>query len=190
MYRRLVVIAAVLLMSLPLWGQVAAEVQNPRIDIFGGYSHVGNYSVGMNGWIGSATWRIGQWLGVEGDVSGDYGSKSTGLPSGVLPTLPSSFGSRMHSFNFGPAAYYFPKTSSKYDAFGHLLFGDSHTNVNAAGFGNGSNSFSWILGGGADYNFRPNWAGRAQLDYLRTNFFNHGGGHGRIALGLVYKFGR
>ena len=189
MYRRVLLVASLLMMSLPLWGQ-AAEVENPRIDIFGGYSHIGNYGIGMNGWIGSATWHLGRWLGVEGDLSGDYGSKSTGLPSGILPNLPSSYGSHMHSFNVGPQAMYHPKTSSKYDAFGHLLFGDSHTNVNAAGIGQGSNSFSWILGGGADYNLRPNWAARAQLDYLRTDFFSKGNGHGRIALGIVYKFGR
>jgi hypothetical protein len=44
------------------------------------------------------------------------------------------------------------------------------------------------LGGGADYNFTRNWAGRAQLDLLRTNFFSRGGNHGRIAFGVVYRF--
>jgi hypothetical protein len=187
MYRHFALLIAIFI-TLPLWAQ-PAEVTNPRIDIFGGYSHVGNYGIGLNGWIGSATWNLSNHFGVEGDVSGDYGSKSLGDLSQILPNIPNSVGSHMHSFNVGPNVTY-RAPSGKYNGFGHLLFGTSHTNVNAQNVGEGSTSFSWLIGVGGDYNFRRDWAARAQLDYLRTDFFSKGAGHGRYALGLVYRFGR
>lgn len=172
--------------------QVGTTIQNrlndPRLDIFGGYSHVGNYGVGLNGWIASADWHLFRYIGLEGDINGDYGSKGLQAAS-ILPNLPSSIGGRMHNFNFGPQGTY-RAPSGKYNAFGHLLFGFSHTNVNSAGIGEGSTSFSWVLGGGADYNLSRTWAARAQLDLLHTNFFNSGQNHGRIALGVVYRFGQ
>jgi opacity protein-like surface antigen len=189
MHRHLALVTAILAISLPLWAQ-PAEVTNPRIDIFGGYSHIGNYGIGLNGWIASATWNLSRYVGVEGDVSGNYGSHSMGELALILPNLPKSLSSHMHSFNVGPNVTYRPKTSSKYDAFGHLLFGTSHTNVDAAGVGEGSTTFSWVLGGGGDYNFSPDWSARAQLDYMHTNFFSVGNHHGRYALGLVYHFGK
>lgn len=68
--------------------------------------------------------------------------------------------------------------------------GVSHTNVNAAGVGEGNTSFSWVLGGEADYNIAKAWAGCVQLDLLHTNFFQSGQNHGRLSLGVVYRFGK
>lgn len=185
MHRKLLLIVTACLLSLPAWGQV----ENPRIDVFGGYSHVGNFDVGMSGWMATANLHLFRWVGVEGDVSGNYGSKGLGQAALILPNIPNSINSRMHSFNFGPVGTY-RAPSGKYNAFGHVLLGFSHTNVNSAGIGRGDTAFSWVLGGGADYNFRPNWAVRAQLDLLRTHFFSQGQNHGRIGLGLVYRFGK
>jgi opacity protein-like surface antigen len=167
---------------------MCAQTESPhRVDLFGGYSHTGNYNIGQSGWIASANYNLSSFLGVEADLSGNYGSQDLGGAAAILPNVPNSLNSRMHSFNVGPSGTY-RSESGKYDAFGHLLFGTSHTNVSAAGVGDGSTSFSWVLGGGADYNFTRTWAARAQLDLLRTNFFSRGGSHGRIALGVVYRF--
>ena len=185
MYRKFILTVAVCVLSLP----ALAQIENPRIDVFGGYSHVGNYNIGLNGWLATANLHLFRWVGVEGDVSGNYGTQNLGQAALILPNIPNSIGNRMHSFDFGPSGTW-RAPSGKYNAFGHLLFGFSHTNVNAAGIGRGDTSFSWVLGGGADYNFRPNWAVRAQLDLLHTNFFSMGGNHGRIGLGLVYRFGK
>ncbi len=94
----------------------------------------------------------------------------------------------MHSFDVGPRITY-RLSSGRIGAFGHLLFGFSHTNVNATGASDSDSSFSWVLGGGANYFFTQHFGGRAQLDLLRTNFFNQGASHPRIALGLLYRFG-
>jgi opacity protein-like surface antigen len=165
-----------------------AQTESPhRVDLFGGYSHTGNYNIGQSGWIASANYNLTSILGVEADLSGNYGTQDLGGAAAILPNVPNSLHSRMHSFNVGPSGTYRAE-SGKYNLFGHLLFGTSHTNVSAAGVGDGSTSFSWILGGGADYNFTPKWAARAQLDLLRTDFFSHGNNHGRIGLGIVYRF--
>lgn len=170
------------LLTLPL----LAQDETPRVDIFGAYSHANNFNVGMSGWLASGNLNLNRWLGVEGDINGEYGTQDIGAIGVLLPGVPTKIHSRMHSFNFGPSATY---RSEQYDAFGHLLFGVSHTNLNAAGTSQGDSSFSWVLGGGGDYNFTPTWAGRFQLDLLRTNFFNRGANHARIAVGIVYRLG-
>lgn len=175
-------LTGVLLLGAPLW----AQNETPRVDLYGGYSHASNFGVGMSGWIATVNYDVNRWLGIEGDFNGEYGSQSLGAAAIILPTVPNSIRSRMHSFNFGPSATY---RAGKYDAFGHLLFGFSHTNLNAAGASEGDTSFSWILGGGADYNFTPTWAARGQLDLLRTNFFSRGANHARLSFGVVYRLG-
>lgn len=181
---KLTLAVAVLALSIPL----CAQTENPRFDLSAGYSHVGNYGIGLNGWLASANWRLYQGLGLEGDISGGYGSSNFGGAATILPNVPNSIGSHMHNFDFGPN-YTFRPGGEKYDGYGHLLFGFSHTNVNAAGVGEGSTAFSWVLGGGADYNFTHKWGVRGQLDLLHTNFFSSGQNHGRITFGVVYHFG-
>jgi opacity protein-like surface antigen len=164
-----------------------AQQDAPRVDIFGGYSHVGNFDIGLNGWLASANLSVNRWFGLEADVSGHYGSESLGSAVVILPGVPNQINSRMHNFDAGPSVTY---RSTKYNAFGHFLLGVSHTNVNAAGLGSGDTSFSWVLGGGADYNLTNSWAARFQVDLLRTSFFKTDESHGRVALGVVYRFGK
>ena len=185
--RSLLVLSLLVGLSLPAFSQMD-QIDNPRIDIFGGYSHVGNYGLGLSGWTASADLRLIHWLGIEGDVSGNYGRKGLGTIATLLPNVPNSVGTSLHSFNFGPSGT-FRSDTGKYDAFGHVLFGVSHTNVDAAGDAVGDTAFSWILGGGADYNVASMFALRAQLDLLHTKFFNGGQNHGRISFGVVYRFG-
>lgn len=161
----------------------------PPIDIFGAYSHSSNFGVGESGWLGSANYNLAPNLGVEADLSGGYGTKDLGTIAVVLPSVPNSLHSRMHSFNVGPRYTYRPSSTNNADAFGHLLFGFSHTNVSATGASQSDTSYSWVLGGGGDYFFTDHLGGRAQLDLLRTNFFGHGDNHARVALGVVYRFG-
>ncbi len=175
---------ALLLLAIP----ALAQTENPRFDIYGGYSHVGNYGIGLSGWIASANFSLFHGLGIEGDINGEYGSEGLGQAAQLLPNVPNSIGSRMHNFNFGPN-YTYRGSSGKLDGFGHLLFGFSHTNVNAADIGKGDTAFSWVLGGGADYNFTTHWGARGQIDLLHTDFFNSGQNHGRISFGLVYHLG-
>jgi Outer membrane protein beta-barrel domain len=184
MMRKIVFTSLFTVLSLPL----LAQTENPRFDLYGGYSHVGNYGIGLSGWIASANWRLFHGVGLEGDINGEYGSQNLGAAAHLLPNVPNTIGSRMHNFNFGPN-YTYRSSSQKLDVFGHLLFGFSHTNVNAADVGQGDTAFSWVLGAGGDYNLTTKWGARVQLDLLHTDFFNSSQNHGRISLGLVYHFG-
>lgn len=166
---------------------IFAQSETPKFDIFGGYSHVGNFNIGLNGWTASANYNLNRWLGLEGDVSGHYGSESLGPAVMFIPSIPNNITSHMHNFDFGPSVTY---RTNKFNAFGHVLFGASQTNVSAAGMGDDDTAFSWVLGGGADYNFARKWAARFQLDLLRTNFFDQGDSHGRVSVGVVYRFGQ
>lgn len=167
----------------------AQQDEQPPIDIFGGYSRSSNFDTGLNGWIVSGNLNFARNLGVEGDISGHYGKHGLGGLPIIIPNLPSDVTTNMHNFDFGPR-YTWRSEDHPFNVFGHLLFGVSHANLHAPGIADDSDSsFSWVLGGGGDYNFRPNWAARAQLDYLHTDFFSNGEGHPRFSLGLVYRLG-
>jgi len=185
--RRSFFVIAVLTFGSALLLAQSSEV--PPIDIYGAYSHSSNFGVGQSGWLASANYDLEPNLGVEADLSGGYGSESLGTIAIILPGVPNSINSRMHSFNVGPRFTYRPSSTNNADAFGHLLFGFSHTNVSATGASQSDTSYSWILGGGGDYFFTEPLGGRVQIDLLRTNFFDHGDNHARVGLGVVYRFG-
>lgn len=182
----LALIPLFLFACLPL---LAQSHEAPPIDIYGAYSHSSNFGVGQSGWLGAAAYNLSPHLGLEGDLSGGYGSRGLGSIAIILPNVPNTVHSRMHSFDVGPRYTFRPASTNNYDAFAHLLFGVSHTNVSATGASQSDSSFSWVLGGGGDYFFTQHFGGRAQIDMLRTNFFNHGDSHARIGLGIVYRFG-
>jgi hypothetical protein len=182
--KRAIFLAAVLTCSLAMFGQEGMPLQ-----IFGGYQHMSNYSVGQSGWIATANYDFSHWLGLEGDLSGAYGTQNLGTVAVILPNVPNGIHSRLHMFTAGPRVTYRPASSDKWNAFGHLLFGYAHTNVSASGTGQSASSFAWGLGGGAKYFFTQHIGGQAQFDEMRTNFFSHGDWHPRIALGVVYRFG-
>lgn len=167
----------------------AQQDEQPPVDAFFGYSHSSNFDTGLNGWLLSGNLNFAQSLGLEGDISGHYGSHGLGGLPFVIPNLPSHVNTNMYSYDFGPR-YTWRSEDRPFNIFGHLLFGVSHANVTATGVNeNSDTSFSWVLGAGGDYNFHPNWAGRVQVDYLHTDFFSQGEGHPRISLGLVYRLG-
>jgi hypothetical protein len=187
MRRSLVIMMAVL--GFGSVGLVAQSSEVPAIDVYGAYSHSSNFDIGQNGWLASVNYNIvPPNLGLEADVSGGYGTKSLGTIAVIVPGVPNEIRSRIHSFNLGPRYTFHPSSTNDAEAFGHLLFGFSHTNVGATEVSDADTSYSWVLGGGGDYFFTPHVGGRAQIDLLRTNFFGHGDNHARIAIGVVFRF--
>lgn len=161
----------------------------PPFDAFVGYSHTSNFGTGLNGWILAGNYEFPEsWLGLEGEISGHYGTQNLSALPIVLPGSPVSVDNSLHNFNFGPRVTW-RSPEQPFNVFGHFLFGFSHAKVSAAGQSQADTAFSWVVGGGADYNFNMNWAARAQLDLLHTHFFNDGESHPRFALGLVYRLG-
>lgn len=166
-----------------------AQQDQPPIDLFLGYTHSSNFDTGLNGWIFSGNVNFSDYLGIEGDISGHYGSHGLGGLPVLIPGVPRSVDTNMYNYNFGPR-FTWRSPDQPFNVFGHVLFGGGHASISASGIPSQSDSsYTWVLGGGADYNFNTNWAGRAQLDYLHTNFFSNGEGHERFSVGLVYRFG-
>ncbi len=177
-----------LIATLSASAQTGSDEQ-PPFDVFAGYSHTSNFDTGLNGWIVSGNYNLNNsWLGIEGDISGHYGSQNLSALPIIIPGAPVSVTNSEYNYDFGPRITW-RAPDQPVNVFGHLLFGGSHTKISAAGIDQTDGAFSWILGGGGDYNFNANWAGRAQLDLLHTNFFSDGKFHPRISLGLVYRLG-
>lgn len=182
------VLSVLLLSSLPSLAQTGSDDQ-PPFDVFAGFSHSSNFGTGLNGWILAGNYSLNNsWLGVEGEISGHYGSEDLSALPILIPGAPSSVDNSLHNFDFGPRITW-RAPDQPFNAFGHVLFGASHANISASGISTSDTAFSWVLGGGGDYNFNANWAARAQLDLLHTNFFSNGESHSRFSIGLVYRLG-
>lgn len=171
------VIAMILLSSLT----VAAQEETPKAELFGGYSYAGE---GSHGFDASIAGNVNRWFGLVADVGGQY----TRLEEeGIRERI------RTHSFLFGPR--FSLRTKKRVTPFAHALFGASHIRSEATELGQlfifSDTSFGMALGGGLDIGINDTVAIRvAQVDYLRTRFFNQTQNKGRIAVGLVFRFGK
>lgn len=161
-------------------------------ELYGGYSYVFRpydhtqdfpVSGGMNGW--EASLRVpfpifGSWLGIKGDVSGNY---------------------RNDAPVFNPHAYFFllgPQISAhlgKSTVFVHGLVGSSHLNDSAIPSLKSNSTFAAAVGGGLDYGLSRALAWRVQADYYNTNFQSNDNqiqqivnSNGRVSTGLVLRF--
>jgi len=175
--------------------------QSDRVEVFGGYTHVGYYYYpaymgpwtlsSFNGWEGSAAVKLIPHLGVEGDFGGVWGPPSNSCGSCPRNTIRTYMGG--------------PRVTAKVDMasfYAHVLFGGltyKTTFVGTQGAPSISTSdttFAMAVGGGVDF-----WLTRRiglrliQADYLRNNnpvpgYFAHPGQHAnfRISTGFDFRF--
>lgn len=178
MKRLLVVLFMLLLFTLP----ALAQDQYPRAEVAVGYSYLNNDFFpttrdSAHGWIFSVTGNGTKHLGFEAEGAGHYGS--------VLGASYSSY-----TLLVGPRL---AAREKKVTPWGHTLFGINHLRP-GAGLTN-VNSFTWLLGGGVDYNVNDKLAVRAaQLDYFLVNMDdailgNRNAHNFRLSFGVVYKWG-
>jgi opacity protein-like surface antigen len=165
------------LLALFLLATVPAFAQDEsKLDVFGGYSYL-HVSPGAalpgantNGWEAQATFNLTEYVGATADFDGHYGDVF-----GV--------GSHDYNFLFGPTLFHRMDTITP---FAHVLFGASH--AGASGFSD--TAFAWAIGGGVDWNMKPNLAVRVgQIDYLATHFANLTQNDFRYSVGVVFRFG-
>jgi opacity protein-like surface antigen len=106
--------------------------------------------------------------------------------------------SKTHLQNWliGPRIFFYNGEVHKrrFDAFGEVQFGGSHTNTkleltSMPNISTSDNCFSWTLGGGAEYAITRHWRARGNVDLLRTHFANTGQSRLRVGLGVAYTFG-
>jgi hypothetical protein len=151
-----------------------------RAEVFGGYSWAGG---NFHGWNASVAGNITKGFGVVADFSGHYGSE---LAGSLL------IHEDAHSFLFGPRVLFPGKrlTPFVYALFGATRFHESAI-ISGQKLSDSDTGFSSALGGGLDVKVNKRVAIRAfQLDYFRPNFFGESHNRGRLAAGIVIRFGK
>ncbi len=161
MFRKSVLLSFVVVF---VFGALATAQQAGRgnNEFYFGYAHL---TANKNGWNASAAHNFGERFGLEGDLGGYYQK-----------------GFDVHSFLAGPK-YTFDVNSYKFTPWAHFLLGAAHTNLYS-----GDTGFAFALGGGVDWNWTDNWAGRVKLDLFHDNFFSEGDSHFRPGLGITYRW--
>jgi hypothetical protein len=162
-------------MLLPGLPSSAQEV--PRLQVFGGYSHLrfdstklgfADYS-NLNGGKIGLTFNVTPYFGVVGEVAGGWQS-----PLKVYDGL------------VGPQLSY---RKWKGTVFGQVLFGKAKTHVNINGSATSSGR-AVAFGGGVDVPVTPHFSVRLiQAEYLTTHTFQTDQNNLQLSTGLIYQFG-
>jgi hypothetical protein len=172
-----------LLMLLPSAG---FSQENPKVEVFGGYSffRASQYDylvTNLHGFDASVAGNLNSWLGVEGDFGGHFGSPSVG------PFRVPYLDVNVFTFMGGPRLTY--RGSSAVTPFAHALIGTTRASAGAFGIGYGKSALSTALGGGIDIRLSEHVAVRAiQADYLMTRFFDERQNNVRVSSGIVFRF--
>jgi hypothetical protein len=137
-----------------------------KADIYGGYSLFrldNNATLGtsrnLNGWDAEVAGKIFPFVSIVGDINGAY--QTNDLGGGT------SFKNNVYNFLAGPRVSFH---AGKVTPFAHVLFGVSHSILDATNAGGGStsdNNFATAFGGGVDVKISPMISFRpAKLDYV------------------------
>lgn len=177
MLKTLIALSLLLLISAP-----ASAQETPKAEVFGGYSWAGG---NFHGFDTSVTGNVNSWFGVMGNFSGHYGSESFG-----------AFREQQRALSFLIGPRFALRKKKRVTPFVYALFGGVNYKVNVSLSGQhlvsaSDTGFNMALGGGLDVKVNERLAIRAfQLDYLRPHFFGDSHNRGRLAFGLVLRFGK
>jgi hypothetical protein len=160
----------------------------------GGYTHVSGDS-GLNGGNLTSALTFNRRISLAFNYDTVWNNNTLGafaLTSVGLARV------RTHQQNFlvGPRIYFPAKKITKLhlDPFGEAQIGFTHENQQLSTVATGTlsasaNSYSWLIGGGADYSFSAHWVGRLNADFFRTHIASTGQSRFRLGLGVAYAFG-
>jgi hypothetical protein len=165
-------------------GSTARAQDTPRVQVFGGYSytHFDSKSFGYS----SSAGLNGGTIMVAGNVFHEFGGLAQVSVSG-------GSGITVRDMLFGPQFLY-PRGNFLF--FAHGLFGRSRASVRVANEAFGSQTEpldtqnEMAFGGGVDMNFRHHLSIRVvEVDYVRTQLFQHDQSNLRFSTGIVYHMG-
>lgn len=161
--RKTLLVSGIILL-LPL---ITAGQEYPKAEVFGGYSYLrGDFDANFHGWNASVAGNPTRWFGVVADFSGHYFDEF-----------------KVHSFLFGPRFTY--RGNDRVNPYVHTLFGAVR-----ASNGSSETAFGWTVGAGLDIKVSKNVAVRViEVNYLLTRFDDLNQHNGRLATGLVWRFG-
>jgi hypothetical protein len=177
-----------------------AVAQLPSGNLFGGYSYLNAEfplnRVSVNGWNGSAEFKVARFLGAVADFGGQYGSPNAAILSpcpitntGPCPkpespqTVSTSF--RQYTFLFGPR---FSVTRGKLRPFVEAMIGAAHVCQETSVIVLSDTAFSFAAGVGMDYRLSRRFGWRVDADALQTRHFSTSQTDLRVSTGLVIQF--
>jgi hypothetical protein len=169
-----VCVIAFAFMALPAWAQ---NMDTPRIQVFGGYSYTR---------FDSKTFGYASDSGLNGGTLMVAGNLYRGFGGLAQASVSSGSGINLRDVLFGPQ---FLLPHGKFLFFAHGLFGRARSTVRA-GTGQLDTQNAQAFGGGIDMNYRNHFAIRLiQVDYLRTQLFQHDQNNLQFSVGVVYQWG-
>lgn len=169
-------ILAVLLLLAACASVPAVAQDEPRVQVFGGYSYTRldspsfgfSNATGLNGYNFSPAYNLMRGFGVKAELSGQYGSKLN-----------------LRDIMGGPQFLY-PRGNKLF--FAHVLVGRARSFA-TVGAGEGDTVTAVALGGGMDLGLFPRFAWRVfQVDYLHTTLFQEKQNNLRFSTGIVYRW--
>ena len=187
--KRWALMCAVMLLS----AGIASAQENPKVEVFGGYSFAhlsaNGFGVNFNGGSASISYNPNAWLGLVGDFGGYHGGADFG-------------NGNVYTYLFGPKVAF---RRGSVTPFVQTLFGGAHATAEASCVGavvkgarpqqidgcgaTSQNSFAMTLGGGLDWNATPHVGIRLiQAEYFMTRFVSTTENGTRISAGVVFRW--
>jgi hypothetical protein len=167
------------LLALVLFFSVAAAAQKtPKIELFGGYSHLfadlNDTSFNLDGFHVSAAENLNSWLGGVLDFSTHFGRRA-------------GINVNTQSITYGPRFAY--RKSKLVTPSAHALFGAIRGSTGFDGISKPNTRFTLAVGGEIDVRINDRVAFRViEADYLLTRFLNLRQDNVRVSAGLVFRF--
>jgi hypothetical protein len=175
-------LAAVFLAVVVVRPVAAQSPTAPRFDVAGGYSFLHDQDISENlpkGWLASFADNLTSWLGLVGEVGGNY--KTLAIP-GDAPRI------RVQTVLGGPRLRAHP--SARVTPFGQVLFGAAWARTSVLGVGDTVKDFAYQPGGGIDWNLRSNLGVRLEGDYRIVRAAGSNSKESRFVAAAVFGFGR
>jgi len=154
------------LLTLSLFGSSANAQEEPKVDVFAGYSYVrvnpstaGTPNFSLNGAEASLTYHVKDWLSGVADFGG--------YTNGSLPVTKAA--GTLSTYLFGPRVSY--RSYRRFTPFGEALFGVAHAGGAIAGSPGTHNVLGMAFGVGVNYRLNSRFSLEPlKVDYLLTRF--------------------
>jgi hypothetical protein len=156
---------------------IAQEV--PRIEVFGGYSHlianVNATSFNLNGGTVAVSENLNRWFGGTLDFTSHWATEG-------------GYKVNTQTLMYGPVFSY--RKQPRVTPFSHILMGVVRGSGGYLGTSEASRHFGLMLGGGVDFALTDRIAIRPiQADYLMSRFLGTRQDNIRLSAGIVLRFG-
>ena len=163
-----------------IFSGAAAAQQTPKIELFGGYSHLfadlNGTSYNLNGVHASAAENVNSWFGGVLDFSTNFGSNA-------------GYNVNAESIMYGPRFAY--RKSRAITPSVHALFGAIRGSRGFDGISEANYRFAVGVGGEIDVRINDKVALRlVQADYIPTHFLDLRQDNIRLSAGFVFRFPR